>query len=428
MTSWWTPYINAPNNLNRLPRQKLEEIFTRSVEHMKQLNDQEANLYSSMRDLSQRSSSNVKGMNSTPGQGQQSSIIITSDRRVNQLVKTVNSLNGDKLQLQKEIKFLQEMLMKLNANVNRDKFKPEDLLYTYTFDNNQMKMICSYLIDLNNATQDEADHEDYLFILDLFTSSALRLLPRRLDKTRPAYEQRLVDYEDDIACLTSERNLAKKKVQDLAEHINNIPKPDIASISQNDIQKLLDQIDQLGDTKSRLETAKLDLEDILDQKRALSNQKVPDFFDVDDVTMFSPESEVHSLKAKNQDLLNTKDALYRANGELLRKLQGSDEGKSDMTGSSEISLDNAEALSKRLEKIGATPDQLQQLWSWSQSARIDDLMADIEGLHEHKKLLINRKESLQRKTEQLVALLQNYDDHIEKLNAVIQESQKAENE
>lgn len=439
-TAWWTPFLNQPNSVNRLNRQKLEDLYARSLDHLRQLSDQEATMYNSMRDMSARS---TKNLSVPPSPTSQSTLYVTADRRVNQLIKTINSLNADRTQLQEEINVLQDMLMKLNANINKDKFTPADLLYSYTFENQQMKSICSGIVDLNSSTNDETDHEDYLFILDLFSESALKLLPRRLEKTQPAYDQRMADLEDDIASLSSERALSKKKVQDLNDHINNIPRPTEGEVTGADLNSLLTKIQALGDTKTRLENAQRELDLMKEQKRindaerAAEGEAGESDFTSPMVGTFVDTPSVAEMRQRLQEKVMARSELQDRRDSLSGRVQiarqAIEAAERDARRPQQLSVSPSTAylsgeFSRRLSSADVTPENLQMVWNWSQQTRLDDLIADVSALTKHRQLLENRRDTLQRKTEQLDALCQNYADHIEKLNAVIQESQRADNE
>lgn len=302
-----------------------------------------------------------------------------------------------------------------------------------------MKNICSGIIDLNNSTNDETDHEDYLFILDLFSESALKLLPRRLEKTQPAYDQRMADLEDDIASLSSERALSRKKVQDLNDHINNIPKPTEGEVTNSDINALLAKIQELGDTRTRVESAERELELLKEQKRINDAERAAEGDSAEPVAdaPFVDSGNVMELRERLQAANAAGSALRDRRDELMGRVQmarqAAEAAERDAERPSRLSVSPSTAylsgeFSRRLSSADVTPENLQMVWNWSQQTRLDDLIADVSGLTKHRQLLENRRDTLQRKTEQLDALRQNYADHIEKLNAVIQESQRADNE
>lgn len=434
-SSWWQPYISSPSSVNKLTRPKLEELYNRSLDHLRQLSEKESEIYSSMRDLSAKSSQSMHQLSAlgSPRGTQKSTLIVSSDKRVAQLCKTINSLNADREQLHEEIRILQEMLMKLNANINKDKFTPADLLYSYTFENPQMKKICECIVDLNNSTQDETDHEDYLFILDLFSENTLQLLQRRIDKTKPVYNQRINDYLDDIATLAAEKQLAQNRIQDLNNKIDSIPPPE--TVNYDDIESLIHQIDDLGDTAGRLAAARRKNDDLMAQKRLIAEDEpllnmipnIADKIDTIDVNELKDEKAREkdrntALQQQNEDLMKRFQVLTERNSP--KKAPTSARGRkgSKVNKSPTVPAD----MCTRLASLNVNPIDVQSVWNWSQSTRLEDLMNDINSLTEHKQLLTNRRDSLQRKIQQLNELLATLDQHIEEYNKVIQESKRAE--
>lgn len=432
-SSWWQPYISNPMSVNKLTRPKLEELYNRSLDHLRQLSEKESEMYSSMRDVSSRASQQLNHSPSTVSSKgtQKSTLILSSDKRVAQLCKTINSLNADREQLHEEIRILQEMLMKINANINKDKFTPADLLYSYTFENPQMKKICEVIVDLNNSTQDENDHEDYLFILDLFSENTLQLLQRRLDKTKPVYNQRINDYLDDIATLVAEKDLAQKRIQDLNNKIDSIPPPD--SINYEDIESLARQIEDYGDTAGRLSAARRKNQDLLAQKKILNDDNAL----LGDVSDFLPNTvDANDLKEEKQREEERLAGINQQHDELQKRVQALLERQSpkkqpnSARGRKGSGVKKSpvvlEDLCTRLASLNVKPIDVQSVWNWSQSTRLEDLMSDINSLTEHKQLLTNRRDSLQRKIQQLNELLATLDQHIEEYNRVIQESKHAD--
>ena len=451
--SWWTQYLQNPKSVNKLQREQVEDLYFRAQEHLRQLTEQEASLNQSTREnTTMKSNASMRSPHSprSPSQSQTNTnsmntntttttttIYASTDKRVAQLVKTINSLNADRNQVQKEIQILLDMLAKINANINKERFTPGDLLYSYTFENAQMKSICANIIDLNNQTTDENDHEDYLFILDLFSENTLQLLQRRIDKTRPQYEQRLVDFEDDIASLTAEKQITQKQVEDLQNKINIMPSPESTAPQDfNDLESVLNEIDRLGDTATRLNVAKRNLEALEEQKMQLEqdlmqaeNIQSSELLDINTETIDDLRDQKQNKLNERKQLQSEHDDLQRYLMELNDKIKRAEHPHKSKKGGKSDDANKPTDLVTRLQSFSDfQPDQVKMVWDWSQSTRLEDLLRDIDTLQEHKDLLIKRRDSLKRKIEQLIALNANLDMHIQEYNKVIQDSQKADNE
>jgi chromosome segregation ATPase len=250
---------------------------------------------------------------------------------------------------------------------------------------------------------------------------------------------------DDIARLTAEKTQSRKKVQDLTDNINNIPRTEQDKYSQDEFDALQTQIQSMGDTYSRLDNAQRELSLLQEQKQLIESEKDAQdaLYDNKSANLgggpaspFKDTAQTMQLRQLKQDKMKQRSELQDRHDELQSRilrardeLDGGDDGgrKSGLTVSPSTAYLSGE-FSRRLSRSDVMPENLQMVWKWSQETRLEDLLAEVDELMEHRTLLMNRRDSLQRKTEQLSALLNNYAEHIKKLKDVIQESQRAETE
>jgi len=426
-SSWWSSFLQENSvQLGKLSRTKLEELYKRSLDHLRQLTEQELSLFSGLHETNKSSHAPLPSISAT------NSIILSNDRRIQQLVKTLNSLNSDRLQLHDEIAVLQEMLQKLDIQTNKDKFSPSDVLYSYTFESKEHKSLCSSFIDLYKNSTEDNDNEDLLLLIDLFSSSTLHFLNQFIDKTQSGFQQRMKDFEEDYNSLLAEKDIAFQKVSELKTHLKDVPRGDSLEYLKNAIKETQAKIESYGDTKNLLNAARQNVVLLTEQLEQIQRQTAKPSSNVESV---DPTTLIQ-LRQKKQEKLIQKERLMQRQIELEGKIQQS---KSDIEShfrdterikaeykSTADKSDKDNSFYHRIIKANIYPSDLKTVWNWSQHSRLEDLINDIEGLKEHTKLLTYRKESLQRKTEQLAALLKNYDDHIEKLENVIAESEQAE--
>ena len=186
----------------------------------------------------------------------------------------------------------------------------------------------------------------------------------------------------------------------------------------------------MGDTSARLSAARKNVAQLEEQKRIIENDLsitsgISGIIDnISSATIDQLKEEKEQAVQARMEAQTQHDDLQKHLLQLNEKIKASTSPRranNKKNAKKSVDVD----ICTRIKNIrDFDPNDIGMVWNWSQSTRLEDLMNEIKRLEEHKKLLGNRRDSLERKIEQLIAINKNLDANIVEYNKVIESAKE----